>query len=93
MMPAAIPMIIAPFVVTKPHAGVMTTKPATMPEQKPSTLGLPLNMYSSMAQTNPAVALQVAFPNRAIRGFPAGWSNRAATRADSEAVSARAESV
>ncbi len=49
-------MIIAPLVVTKPQAGVMTTRPATMPEQKPRTLGLPRMIHSAMAQTKPAVA-------------------------------------
>ena len=44
-------MMIAPVVVTKPHAGVITTRPATAPEQKPRTLGLPRMMYSAMAQT------------------------------------------
>src|SRR5258708_11587993 len=49
--------MIAPSDVTKPHAGVMTTNPATAPEQKPRTLGLPRVMYSAIAQTNEAVAV------------------------------------
>src|SRR5687767_1685922 len=49
-------MIIAPFVFTKPHAGVTTTRPATIPEQNPRTLGLPRWIHSTIPQTNPAVA-------------------------------------
>src|SRR5688572_5945856 len=47
---------MAPVVFTNPQAGVITTSPATMPEQKPSTLGLPRWIYSTIPQTNPAVA-------------------------------------
>src|SRR5215475_11255072 len=50
-------MITAPVVFTNPHAGVMTTNPATAPEQKPSTLGLPRVMYSAMGHTNEATAV------------------------------------
>src|SRR5688572_29640076 len=51
------PMIIEPVVSTKPHAGVMQTKPATAPEQKPRMLGLPFRTYSAIAHTNDAVAV------------------------------------
>src|SRR5688572_33189095 len=57
MMPARMPMPIAADVFTKPHAGVITTRPATAPEQKPRILGLPLRMYSVIAQANDATAL------------------------------------
>src|SRR5512145_1695161 len=57
-IPAATAMIIAPVGVTKPAAGVMTTSPATIPEQNPRTLGLPRRIHSAAAQTNPAVAAQ-----------------------------------
>src|SRR5512136_3030505 len=50
-------MIIAPLLLTKPQAGVMTTNPATAPEQKPSTLGLPLRRYSAAGQTKEATAV------------------------------------
>src|SRR5438552_13809369 len=50
-------MAIAPLGVTKPHAGVMTTRPATAPEQKPSTLGLPRVIHSAIGQTKEAVAV------------------------------------
>src|SRR2546423_6771760 len=56
-MPARTPMATAPLGVTKPHAGVMTTKPATAPEQKPSTLGLPRKIHSAIGQTNDATAV------------------------------------
>ena len=49
-------MIIAPVVSTKPHAGVITTSPATMPEQNPRIDGCPRKIHSASAQTNPAVA-------------------------------------
>src|SRR5579884_468424 len=55
--PAKMPMAIAPFAFTKPHAGVMTTSPATAPEQKPRTLGLPRSTYSAMPQTNEPTAV------------------------------------
>src|SRR5215467_7726564 len=51
------PIMTAPFAVTKPHAGVMTTRPATAPEQKPRTLGLPLSIHSAIGQTNDATAV------------------------------------
>src|SRR5439155_2964541 len=51
------PIITAPFGVTKPQAGVITTKPATAPEQKPSTLGLPLITHSMIGQTKLATAV------------------------------------
>src|SRR5688572_5552600 len=47
---------MAPVVFTNPQAGVITTRPATMPEQKPSTLGFPRWKYSTMPHTKPAVA-------------------------------------
>src|SRR6185312_17007845 len=57
MIPAAIPMMTAPFAVTNPQAGVITTRPATAPEQKPSTLGLPRTIHSIIGQTNEATAV------------------------------------
>ena len=60
--PAAIPMMTAPLQSTKPQAGVITTRPATAPEQKPSTLGLPRMIHSAIGQT------------RGHRGGQASWS-------------------
>src|SRR6266478_1336979 len=57
MSPAATPMAIAPFGVTNPQAGVITTRPATAPEQKPRTLGLPRTIHSAIGQTNDATAV------------------------------------
>src|SRR5215831_4202082 len=51
------PMRTDPPEVTNPHAGVMTTRPATAPEQKPSTLGLPFSSHSAIGQTNEATAV------------------------------------
>src|SRR5215475_14705062 len=55
--PAAIPMITAPVESTKPQAGVITTNPATAPEQKPSTLGLPRKIHSAIGHTKEATAV------------------------------------
>src|SRR5262245_47737076 len=51
------PMITAPVVLTNPHAGVITTSPATAPEQKPRMLGLPLTSHSAIGHTNEATAV------------------------------------
>src|SRR6266446_3767376 len=51
------PIATAPLGVTKPQAGVMTTRPATAPEQKPSTLGLPRMLHSIIGQTKEATAV------------------------------------
>src|SRR5713226_4897816 len=50
-------MATAPFGVTNPHAGVITTSPATAPEQNPSTLGLPRTIHSAIGQTKEATAV------------------------------------
>src|ERR1051325_12207765 len=70
MMPAATPIATAPLGVTKPHAGVMTTRPATAPEQKPSTLGLPLVMYSNIAHTKDATAVAIVVVVKALAATP-----------------------
>src|SRR5262245_7895706 len=49
-------MMTAPFALTKPAAGVMTTRPATMPEQNPRTVGLLRVIHSMPAQAKPAMA-------------------------------------
>ena len=43
----------------KPQAGVTTTRPATAPEQKPSTLALRRTKYSNPAQVNEATAVAI----------------------------------
>src|ERR1700748_3704865 len=55
--PAMTPMTIPPNGSTNPQAGVMTTRPATAPEQKPTTVALPLRKYSTVGQTNEAIAV------------------------------------
>src|SRR5438876_2187181 len=64
------PMITAPVEFTKPQAGVMTTKPATAPEQKPRTLGLPLASHSAMGQTNDAIAVASVVVVNALAAIP-----------------------
>src|SRR6185369_12264246 len=49
-------MSIAPLAVTKPAAGVITTRPPTIPEQKPRTVGLSRTIHSTAAQLRPATA-------------------------------------
>src|SRR5207247_512221 len=55
--PARIPSGTESVGVMNPHAGVTTTRPATAPEQKPSTLGFLRTMYSSAAHVNEATAV------------------------------------
>src|SRR3954462_3377816 len=62
--------MIAPVTFTKPHAGVITTNPATAPEQKPRMLGLPLNSHSAMAQTNDATAVAIVVVMNAFAATP-----------------------
>src|SRR4051812_15859268 len=68
--PATMPMMIAPVEVTKPQAGVITTRPATAPEQNPSTLGLPRRTYSAIAQTNEATAVASVVVMNAFAAIP-----------------------
>src|SRR5436189_6360614 len=68
--PAAMPMMIAPEEGTKPQAGVMTTNPATAPEQKPSTLGLPRVIHSALGQTTEATAIASAVTMNALAAMP-----------------------
>src|SRR3954451_15612179 len=57
-MPAAAPIATDPRGPTKPEAGVMATRPATAPEQMPTTVGLPRAIHSTIIQVN--AALEVA---------------------------------
>src|SRR6201993_3151387 len=65
-------MATAPLGATYPQAGVMTTRPATAPEQKPSTLGLPRSAYSSMAHVNEATAVASVVLMKAFAAIPSG---------------------
>src|SRR5882672_3743497 len=64
------PMSTAPLTVTKPQAGVITTKPATAPEQKPRMLGLPRVIHSVSAQTNEATAVASVVVVTALAATP-----------------------
>src|SRR5215475_6974958 len=74
MIPAAIPITTAPLGATYPQAGVITTSPATAPEQKPRTLGLPRSAYSSMAHVNEATAVASVVVVNAFAAIPSGAS-------------------
>src|ERR1700736_5049317 len=58
-MPAATPIQNEPIGPTKPEAGVMATRPATAPEQMPTTVGLPFKIHSTIIQVKAAVAVAV----------------------------------
>src|SRR4249919_778272 len=58
-MPAATPMTIEATGATNPDAGVMATRPATAPEQIPSTLGLPFTSHSVNIQASAAAAVAI----------------------------------
>src|SRR3954470_13782021 len=64
-------MITAEVAVTKPQAGVMTTRPATIPEQKPRTEALPRISHSSMAQTKPPTAAASVVVVKALEAMAA----------------------
>src|SRR6266446_6470877 len=70
MAAARTPMITAPVEFTKPHAGVITTSPATAPEQKPSTLALPRKIFSIVAQVNAAMAVAKVVAIKALAAIP-----------------------
>src|SRR6202521_4675870 len=58
-MPATAPITSAPAGPTKPEAGVIATRPATAPEQMPTTVGLPRNAHSTNIQASAAVAVAI----------------------------------
>src|SRR6478609_3466888 len=64
------PIITAPLTVTKPQAGVITTRPATAPEQKPRMLGLPRTIHSAIGQTNEATAVASVVVVKALAATP-----------------------
>src|SRR4029079_2386801 len=70
MTPAAIPTRTELLGVISPQAGVMTTNPATAPEQKPSTLGLPLIVHSMTGQTKLATAVASVVVTKALAAIP-----------------------
>src|SRR6185369_5036076 len=66
MTPASTPMINALPGVTKPAAGVITTKPPTAPEQKPSTVGLPRVIHSTAGHAAAATAAAIVVETKAF---------------------------
>src|SRR3970040_838046 len=50
MMPAAMPMTMAPEIFTNPAAGVMATSPPTAPDARPRTVGFPECSHSMNIQ-------------------------------------------
>src|SRR6516225_5196283 len=60
------PMANEPIGPTKPEAGVIATRPATAPEQMPSTVGLPRSIHSRIIQVKPAVAVAVCVTSIAM---------------------------
>jgi len=70
MKPAAIPINSAPPAVIKPQAGVTTTRPATAPEQKPKTLGLPRVSHSASGHTKEATAVAIVVVMNALAATP-----------------------
>src|SRR5215213_8440837 len=68
--PARTPSGMAELGVMNPHAGVTTTRPATAPEQKPSTLALRRVRYSSPAQTNDATPVASVVVVKAFAATP-----------------------
>src|SRR5262245_3335003 len=63
-------MTTAELGVTNPHAGVITTSPATAPEQKPRMLGFPRSRYSAIAHTNDATAVASVVVVNALAARP-----------------------
>src|SRR6266566_3785992 len=74
MMPAATPIMTAPVGATYPQAGVITTNPATAPEQNPSTLGFPRRRYSIIAHVNEATAVASVVVVNAFAAMPSAPS-------------------
>src|ERR1700761_7632796 len=80
IVPASTPMMTAPVELTQPQAGVMTTKPATAPEQNPSTLGLPFVIHSHIGQTNEATAVASVVVVNALAAVPSAPTSEPALK-------------
>src|SRR5499425_1569492 len=59
-------MAKAPTGPTKPDAGVIATRPATAPEQIPTTVGLPFSAHSTSIQVKPATAVAICVTSMAM---------------------------
>src|SRR6266545_3464462 len=64
------PISTALLADTNPAAGVMTTRPATTPEQKPSTVGLPRVTHSRAGHTDAAIAAASVVATNAFAATP-----------------------
>src|SRR4051812_33877562 len=70
MTAASTPMMTAPVGDTKPAPGVMTTSPATAPEQNPRTVGLPRVNHSMAGHTAEATAAASVVAVNALAAIP-----------------------
>ncbi len=70
IIPALIPIMIAPIGPTKPEAGVILPKPATMPVTMPNTLGLPYLIHSKNIQVSEARAALMCVTRMAMPASP-----------------------
>src|ERR1051325_10063918 len=68
--PASTPSGTADDGEMKPHAGVTTTRPATAPEQNPSTLGFPRVIHSITGHTKEATAVAIVVVMNAFAATP-----------------------
>src|SRR5258706_261556 len=68
--PANTPMRTAPDALTNPAAGVITTRPATIPEQNPNTVGLPRVIHSRAGHVIPATAAERVVVMKAFAAMP-----------------------
>src|SRR4051812_26830875 len=68
--PASTPMTTALVGDTNPAPGVMTTRPATAPEQKPRMVGLPRVSHSSSGHTAQATAVASVVVVKAFAAIP-----------------------
>ena len=68
--PAHTPIATAPVELTNPALGVMTTRPATAPEQKPSTVGFLRVTHSSPGHTTEATAVASVVAVKALAAMP-----------------------
>src|ERR1019366_932764 len=59
-----------PPTFTKPEAGVIATKPATAPEQAPTSVGAPAKIHSQTAQLIAAAAVAVLVTTKALVARP-----------------------
>src|SRR5215468_10459228 len=60
------PIAKAPTTPTKPEAGVIATRPATAPEQMPTTVGFPLSPHSTSIQVKAATAVAICVTSMAM---------------------------